>query len=178
MAFSRNLPLLPAALTVLGFLFVGDWAHGCDGDQYWPEPRRVKTWILRATVKFTAPNAVVSEEFLRQVLSEGQLAPCAILEKDLVGQEVQVEKALRSNAFKSPPTGGWVTVPVFNQLMVRLLTRSPGQGVIEILSRTKLKRGNSLVEAVDPPDNAAAVAAAQRVSDQIEQKFDKLRRIP
>jgi hypothetical protein len=111
-------------------------------------------------------------------LAEARLAPCALFQRDLTGQDVRIERALRSNAFRSPPTGGWATVPVFNQVMVRLLTRGPKQGVIEILSRTKLRSGNSLVEVVDPPNNAAAVAAVQRVSDRIEQQFYKLRRVP
>src|SRR6266436_5820714 len=104
MALSRNRSLLQASLIFVALLGGRDSAYGCDGDQYWAEPRRIKTWMLRATVKFMAPNAVVSDEFLRQALSEAQLAPCTFFERDLVGQDVHIEKALRSNALRSPST--------------------------------------------------------------------------
>lgn len=178
MSFSQNPLALRIALIFFGLLFVCDVARGCAGDQFWQEPRGVKTWILRKTVTFKQPNAVVSEQFFRQVLSKAGLTSCALFERDLVGEGVHIEKALRTVAFDSPLAGPWETVPVVNQVMVRLLARSANEGVIEILSRTKIRRGRSWLRTRGLTESAAAAEATQRVADQVEEEFNNIGRNP
>lgn len=174
MNFSQSRPALRISLIFCGLLLVCDAARGCSGDQFWQEPRGVKTWILRKTVTFKAPNAVVSEQFFRQVLSKAGLTSCEAFEKDLVGQGVQIEKALRTVAFDSRVDGPWETVPVTNQVMMRLLTRSANEVVIEILSRTKFRRGNAWLRTGGLTECSAAEAATQRVADQVEKEINNI----
>ena len=177
MAFSRSLSALRSSIIFLGLVWVCDLANACDGDQYWSEPRRVKTWILRNTVSFKAPNSVVSDQFLRQALINAHVTPCSDFEKDLTGQDVQVEKALRSDVFFSPwQSEEWINVRDFGQVMARLLTRSSDQGVIEILTRSKRQQGTSVSHAHNHPDAPLIAALAQRVVDQIEKQFNGIGR--
>ena len=161
------------ALTmILGAYYGSAWA--CGGDDYWSEPAQVKTWYSRQLVSFTVADSKVTDDFLKDVLTSVGLSPCGVVEKDLIGQDVKVIRACRSNVKMQAISVRWDVYNECTQVLVRLLNRSGSQGTLEVLTRTKWgKDGTSFSPANEKSTRAAALA--QLVASKVQEKLEQLK---
>lgn len=149
-------------------------ALACDGDGYWPEPAQVKTWWSRQMVSFAAADAKVTDELLKEVMASAGLSPCPMGEKDLIGQDVKVIRACRSNVLVQGISVQWDVCNECTQVLIRLLDRSGPQGTIEVLTRTKWgKNGEPFSQADDKAKRAPALALL--VASKLQEKLAQLK---
>jgi hypothetical protein len=157
----------------LTFALGGSAAFACSGNEYWQDdPEGVPVWTSRYEVEIEKGDAQINDNFLRMALARARLKPCSSVEKDLI--DADVKRAIRTDSSPSSKQKRWGNITEITQVMIRHRARHQAPAILEVLTRTKIRktRAGRFLPA-SPEDQQDAARLANKIADDLKASLSR-----
>jgi hypothetical protein len=145
----------------------GAAAFACSGNEYWQDdPKGVPVWTSRYEVEIENGDSQITDNFLRTALARAGLKPCSSVEKDLV--DADVKRAIRTDSSPISKAKRWGNITEITQVMIRHRARKQANGILEVLTRTKIRKARAgRFLPASPEDQQDAATLANKIADDL-----------